>query len=659
LLAVRYGLALLALAPATMLLGATLPVLTRHLARSRDDLGTAFGRLYTFNTLGAIVGTAASGLILIELVGLAGTLAVGVTCSLAAGGAALLLAARTSRAPRESAVVAQGGAGTRGGSTPVSDDAPSGRTRLALALVIAFVSGFASLGLQMAWTRVLSIGSGGATYVFTGILLTFLVGIAVGAEVFTIRFARTRRPLRTLGIAQLVTAVMLVAGAALFSGPLIRLGLGAGLLVWLLPTVLVMGLVFPLCSLLVADTDSTVGSRTGLLLGTNTLGAILGASVVPFVLQPAIGSARTIAFIAAVVACCGAVALIAAGLRTRGHGVGTLATVGTATALAISVLVVLPTVVTSDPAVAYVRASGGEVFASAEDEIASVVAGRTGTFRELWVQGTSMTWLTTDARLMAYLPLMYRPGARDVLVIAFGMGSTYRSALGAGLNVEGVELVPSVPGMFHWYHEDADRVLADPAGHLVIADGRNHVELAARQFDIVVVDPPPPIRSSGTAVLYSREFYTAARARLMPGGVMMEWMPYDQSVDEFRSHVATFASVFANVVITFGPGDNGVFMLGSGSPLVLTDENIRSVLGHPGVVADLSEPIDAPAHDADAWARVIPALIWISGDQVSAFAGSAPLVTDDRPLPEYWLLRSIIGSDSPPMREDSLRAATP
>ena len=254
---------------------------------------------------------------------------------------------------------------------------------------------------------------------------------------------------------------------------------------------------------------------------------------------------------------------------------------------------------------------------------------------------------------------MYRPEARDALVIAFGMGSTYRSALIAGLNVEGVELVPSVPGMFHWYHDDAARVLADPAGHLVIADGRNHVELTARRFDIVVADPPPPIRSSGTAVLYSREFYEAVRARLTPGGVMMEWMPYDQSVDEFRSHVATFASAFSNVVIAFGPAGYGVFMLGSGSPLDLADEDIRSVLDRPGVVADLSEPGDAPAHDADAWARLIPELTWISDGQVAQFAGTAPLITDDRPLPEYWLLRSLIGSDSPPMREDALRAATP
>jgi spermidine synthase len=682
LLGVRYGLALVALAPATVLLGATLPVLTRQLARSRTELGSAFGRLYTFNTIGAIAGTVAAGLILIELVGLAGTLAAGAACSFVAGASALLLSARSPRFGPTAAAGLVAGSGHLGQSGPTGspgaepaawqhrpvgvgaetaaiDDAPLGQARLALALVVAFVSGFATLGLQMAWTRVLSIGSGGATYVFTSILLTFLVGIAVGAEVFSIRFARTSRPLRVLGIAQIAAALLLVAGAAAFSGPLVLSGMGAGLIVWLLPTVLVLGLVFPLCSLLVGDTDRTVGSRTGLLVGTNTLGAILGASIVPFVLQPSIGTARTIVLIAAIVACCGAMVLVVAGLRAHRRGTGALAMAGTAAAVLICALAVVPTAVARDRAVAYVEAMGGEVLASAEDEVATVVAGQVGSTRHLWVQGTSMTALTVDAWLMAYLPLMYRPEGRTALVIAFGMGSTYRSALTAGLSVEGVELVPSVPSMFHWYHDDADRVISDSGGHLVIADGRNHVELEPGRFDIVIADPPPPIRSSGTAVLYSREFYDAASSRLEPGGVMMEWMPYDQTVDEFRSHVATFASVFPHVDIAFGPGGNGVFMLGSAAPLDLTDAAIRSVLARPGVIADLSEPSDAPARDLDAWARLIPALSWIDGDRVTDFAGDAPLITDDRPRPEYWLLRSLFGSESRPMREDTLRTAMP
>ena len=90
---VRLVLALLALAPATVLMGATLPILTRHLTRDAH-LSLAFGRLYAANTIGAILGTLAAGLVLIELLGLTGALVVGATCSGIAGVAAVLLARR-------------------------------------------------------------------------------------------------------------------------------------------------------------------------------------------------------------------------------------------------------------------------------------------------------------------------------------------------------------------------------------------------------------------------------------------------------------------------------------------------------------------------------------------------------------------------------------
>src|SRR6186997_1192278 len=91
---VRLLLAVLALAPATVLMGATFPSLTRYLARS-SALSMAFGRLYAANTLGAIAGTALAGLVLIELFGLSGALAVGAACSAIAGVSALLLARGT------------------------------------------------------------------------------------------------------------------------------------------------------------------------------------------------------------------------------------------------------------------------------------------------------------------------------------------------------------------------------------------------------------------------------------------------------------------------------------------------------------------------------------------------------------------------------------
>ena len=81
---VRLVLAVVALAPATVLMGATLPTLTRYLTRT-SALSRAFGRLYAANTIGAIVGTLAAGLVLIELLGLSGALSVGAACSAIAG----------------------------------------------------------------------------------------------------------------------------------------------------------------------------------------------------------------------------------------------------------------------------------------------------------------------------------------------------------------------------------------------------------------------------------------------------------------------------------------------------------------------------------------------------------------------------------------------
>ncbi len=138
---------------------------------------------------------------------------------------------------------------------------------------------------------------------------------------------------------------------------------------------------------------------------------------------------------------------------------------------------------------------------------------------------------------------------------------------------------------------------------------------------------------------------------------MMEWMPYGQNLDEFRAHVRTFASVFPDVAILFGPGGNGVYMLGSSAPVVLAPEAIRAVLSRPGVAADLTSTPDGGGRTLQAWVTLIPTLLWISGERVGRFAGPGPLITDDRPLTEYFLLRRLYGPSFPPSTQ--LRANTP
>lgn len=642
----RFGLSLLALGPATVLMGATLPTLTRHLSAGGDHLSRAFGRLYAANTFGAILGTLVSGLVLIELLGLTGALLVGAACSAVAGIVALLLSRRTPAALPSSE--------TRGSDRPARSGSRGSAARPTLALLVAFVSGLTSLGYQVLWTRLLASGTGGSTYVFTMILAVFLTGIALGAVLFTVVRGRIGSPIALLAAAQVavgllalvgLTAVIAHPGPVDPMAPLQTLGTVWGeVLPVVLPATLIMGLAFPASAALLPDREGEVATAAGRLLAANTLGAISATFLIPFVVIPAIGSPSAVVALALVN--CATAAVLAAARVERPLPRAALTITAVATALVLVVSLTRPGTIV-DPGVARIRELEGTIEASAEDEIASVQAGRVGSTRHLWVTGTAMTLLTVDARLMPILPVMLRPASSSILTVAFGMGSSYRTALRAGLEVEGVELVPSVPAMFGVFYADAAAILADPRGRLVIADGRNHVELTNRRYDVIVTDPPPPIESAGVSVISCLEYYAAGRSRLNPGGAMMQWMPYGQTLDEFRAHVRTFRAVFPNVLIAYGPGGYGFFMLGSDQPFELRDEAIAAALRRPNVLDDLSSAYDSPENTEAGWIRRIRSLVWIQGDDVARFAGDGPLITDDRPLPEYFLLRRLLGPGSP------------
>jgi spermidine synthase len=634
----RLVLAVLALAPATIMMGATFPALVRHFTRS-SELGQAFGRLYSANTLGAVAGTLIAGFVLIELFGLSGALRIGAACSAIAGLVALWLA-RDDRGAAATPVPTP--------DTPTVDAAPRPRgwTDLPwLPLVVAFVSGLTSLGYQVTWTRLLSSGTGGLTYVFTVILALFLIGIALGATIFGSIRSRIRDPIRVLAWTQFAVAILAIAGLVLVISQPRQLDLGQPLIsisalvtsafAVVLPVTVVMGLAFPTASELLRDERARAGSASGALLAFNTTGAILGSLVIPFVLMPTIGSPAVLVGLALANVALG----VALALRARPRSRIT-AVAGIAVAAGIAVIAATPGRVVQ-PNEALISSKGWQLFESREDEIASVQSGKGAATPELWVGGTSMTLLTVDAKLMPILPLIARPDAERALVVAFGMGTAYRSALIAGLETDAVELVPSVPRMFRYYYPDAADVLADPRGRVIVADGRNHLELTPDRFDIIVTDPPPPIQSSGVSVISSLEYYVAGRDHLTDGGVMMQWTPWGATESELKEHMRTFASVFEHVTAIRGPGGYGFYMLGSAAPIDLDPETARSVLGRPGVLEDISGTFDFPASTVDGWLDVIDQHHWMADADLRAYAGEGPLITDDEPRPEYFLLRGL------------------
>jgi spermidine synthase len=184
-------------------------------------------------------------------------------------------------------------------------------------------------------------------------------------------------------------------------------------------------------------------------------------------------------------------------------------------------------------------------------------------------------------------------------------------------------------------------VLADPNGKVIVADGRNHLELTDERFDIIVTDPPPPIQSSGVSVISSLEYYQQGELHLNPGGVMMQWTPFGTSAADLKDHMRTFVEVFPHVTAIRGPGGYGFYMLGSDQPIDLDPDATREVLGRPGVLADISSAFDSPASTIDDWLAVIDRQAWMKDDALRTYAGPGPLITDDAPRPEYFLIRGL------------------
>jgi spermidine synthase len=154
------------------------------------------------------------------------------------------------------------------------------------------------------------------------------------------------------------------------------------------------------------------------------------------------------------------------------------------------------------------------------DHVATVTAFGEGMNRRLLVNGAGMTSLTPITKVMAHLPLAVNNGAKSGLVICFGMGTTFRSMHSWGIDATVVELSRSVTESFGFFCPDFQDVIGDAKDHIVVDDGRRYLLRGNRKFDVITVDPPPPIEAAASSLLYSTEFYDVVKAHLEPNGIL-------------------------------------------------------------------------------------------------------------------------------------------
>lgn len=625
----------------TTLMGTTLPFLADFFHRSPSyTKNWRVGLLYAANTLGAAIGISIASFILIELIGIRSTtfVAAGLNFFVAAVGYRF---SRSFEVETKQVAIVGGERLSRPGR---------------FAIVIVTASGALALASEVLWTRTLETLIGNSTYAFASIVLLYLLGIAAGSWIMSLVVNRLKNLPLWIVTAQLLMGIWVLVSVWLFQGIIDSIAkYGTKMvqlttifahylevMIVLLPLSLLSGACFPLATRIVDPEDEDAkGTLVARVYAWNTVGALVGSLAAGFIIAPLWDYFNSL-FILAALYCLTAAAAFAfiAGSRWQ-------------ISLRIPAAVVLGTLSVVLAVLLFIKAGDKNYYQrrleSRYPDYKVVfhepgIQGVTTAIKHpsmpnmdiLLVNGMGMTRKATDTKMMAHLPMLLHPNPENTLVICLGMGTTYRSALAYGKRVTVVELVKEVADALDYFYEDAAALKAHPGGRIVVNDGRSFLNITKDTFDVITIDPPPPIDAAGVNNLYSKEFLELARKHLKKGGIMAHWMPLPgtmSGVDDLETLsrlVRTFAQVFPYTYFRKSIHNIGLHVIGSMEPIMISPDAVRNNLANKKVLDDISEWDKVPSeYFSTGW------ILFPPPDLVG------PVITDDEPFLEFYLLRTL------------------
>ncbi len=599
-LAISAACIVISLLPWCVAMGATFPLMMAFV-KSAPSLSssTSFSFLYVANVLGASAGAIATAVVLIELLGLRGTYTFAAAGNVLIAIIAVALAARMRITDREEPAPPEG-------SRVASERGPG------WAAMVLFITGFSSVGLEVCWIRDFTFVLLTTIYAFALILAAYLISTYVGSRLYRIAVGRN--------------ADLSLDGVLMWLFPAALLPIILGDPRFDRSALLTLASIAPLCGALGFLTPGLVdrfgngdATRAGRLYAVNIAGAIAGPLVAGYALLPTVGIRWAMILLAVPLL----VPLLAAFRGSLGRR--TLA-LGASAAFALM-------------AVALSRAYDDASLYPAPVEVrrdyaAAVVAYGSGMSKQLLVNAIHITALTTDIKIMAHLPMALVPDAHNVLVICFGMGTTFRSLSTWGVNVTAVDLSPSVIESFKFFHNDAPEILSKPGNHTVADDGRRFLMRTNQKFDVITIDPPPPVEAAGSSLLYSEQFYEIIRERLTRNGVLAQWLPYTE-LPIAQSAALALHGAFPFVIVF--KGRVGWHFIASATPVAIPSAAAFVARMPRAAQADLVEWV--PGTTPEREAREILSTQVPFATLLPPAGANVPVLSDDRPYNEYFLVR--------------------
>jgi spermidine synthase len=591
------------LLPWCVLMGATFPLMMSFIRHIRPSDTTGFSFLYVANVFGAAAGAALTAGVLVELLGFRGSSMLAALVNFAIAAVALLLGVMFRGEAR--AIPQQVAQMNRG---QLASESPR------WIILVLFTTGFVSLAMEVVWTRAFTFVLLTAIYSFAAILTTYLLATWLGSLYYRQHLASgsTISTSNLLGFLCLFALLPVVLDdPRLQNNPILTL-------TSIVPICAALGYMTPK---LIDQYSHGQPASAGRSYGWNIAGSILGPLVAAYLLLPLMGVRAALALLAT--------PFIGLYIWSTGRS---LIRFPQQTIVAASIGLLGVSILISrsfedgavDTGPRQVR----------RDHVATVIAAGTGMDKNLLVNGIGITRLTPFTKVMAHLPLALNGHAESGLVICFGMGTTARAMLSWGIETTAVDLVPSVPQLFGFFFADAPSVLANPHMHIVIDDGRRFLLRTSRSYDVITIDPPPPIEAAGSSLLYSREFYSVIKTHLKPNGILAQEFPWDAG--ETLSAVArSLANSFHYVAVYREVNARGLHLLASETPIPELS------------AAEFAARLPAAAQrDLVEWGPN-RSLIGTADDILSSRVPISTVlppdlpaeITDDRPYNEYFILR--------------------
>ena len=627
---IRFVIAFLLLIVPTSMMGATLPLVIKSAVSSEARVGGRIGVLYAINTAGAIAGALIAGFYFISEIGVARSFQIAAATNILiaivaiAAGYVIPPAALSERSADEA------------GRTRV-EGVQSTPSQQRLVLWTFFVSGLMSLALEIVWFRTLVIFLRPTAYAFTIMLACVLAGIAIGSAIAAPLLRRRRDWIPILagiqcviGFAAVLSFNMLARaqraidaatpwfdwlGINTYLAPLV-----VSSLIAMLPTTILLGLAFPIGLTFWAgdDPNDDTSRKAGTFYSLNVLGAILGSVLAGFILLPQLGT-RTSLIVVAALATISSMLLAISERKTN-------PSMSVALGVVAPMLFLIGARAAVDPFdIAFDRFHRSESLVWREEGAQTTVAvhdrGGNPPMRVMYLDGNHQANDSPGTAFVHHrigaLPAMLHPNPLTALVVGLGGGATPGAVARHDLQVDVVELSKAVvAGSDHFKHINFN-LLDRPNVKLHVDDGRNFLLMSKKKYDVITADIILP-RHAGAGSLYSREYYELVRNALADDGLAMQWNGGD-SETEYKLLMRTFVSVFPHTTLW---GD-GSLMLGSKVPFTLSQSAYETRRG---------------AFEQFQWDLPTLKRIYIAGpDEIREFVGDGPILTDDKPVIEYFL----------------------